>query len=92
MNALAKATEKTGYTIASDAVDSNKDKTSARMHIALEGKNVLKLILKSHGKGVQSMFGPNLAIGSFAVNFLNCLSVIALRTRAPVRLDTLLLI
>ena len=56
MNALAKATEKTGYTIASDAVDSNKDKTSTRMHIALEGKNVLKLILKNPGKGAQSMF------------------------------------
>ena len=56
MNALAKATEKTGYTIASYAVDSNKDKTSARMHIALEGKNVLKLILKNHGKVAQLMF------------------------------------
>lgn len=42
LNALAKAAEKAGYIIASDVVDVNKDKTTARMHIALEGKKCPK--------------------------------------------------
>ena len=51
LNALAKAAEKAGYTIASDVVDFNQDKTTAKMHIALEGKGCPKANPEKPWKG-----------------------------------------